>query len=226
MFIAFPKLLKYISIFYKKLLPIKDSTAYTYKDGKYHDKKAAIVQLDIKDSTGYLRRLKKEFKDEIEAHEYVIKMLDEHILNGFEAIPEYLKDFKKSVPPEIRYEFDQAKIIFDCVNKAHCFAEAVHESTKKYNKKPDKEPFYFRIGIAYGYIYEVKEQFLYRGVPFFRASRLEKKASPGGIYIDQYTYENLSKDLQKNYEKIESILTSKDYIKTPYDVYRSKFIKR
>jgi hypothetical protein len=104
----------------------------------------------------------------------------------------------------VKTEGDNAILVFDSAQEAYRFAQAVHDETRKHNQSR-KRPLakrVFRSGAATGEIaMEPKPGggFDVAGMTITRAKRLEAQAQPGGLLIDEATYESLSDDQKRQY---------------------------
>jgi hypothetical protein len=99
---------------------------------------------------------------------------------------------------------DGAILVFDSAQDAHRFAEAVHATTRDHNRtrtQPSAKRV-FRSGAATGDIVMQPKPgggFDIAGTTIVRAVRLEAKAQPGSLLVDEKTYENLSSDQRQRY---------------------------
>lgn len=92
---------------------------------------------------------------------------------------------------------DGAILVFDLAQEAHRFAEAVHAATAEHNRtrRPPLTKRVFRSGAATGEIVMQPKAgggFEFAGITIARAVRLEAKAHPGALQVDEATYDNLS----------------------------------
>jgi class 3 adenylate cyclase len=99
---------------------------------------------------------------------------------------------------------DSAIVVFDSAREAHQFAEAVQEATREHNRTRN-QPLakrVFRIGAATGDIVMQPKPgggYDIAGMTIARAVRLEAKAPPGGLLVDEATYQALSADQQRRH---------------------------
>lgn len=109
---------------------------------------------------------------------------------------------------------DGAILVFDSAKDAHCFAQAVHAATFEHNRARS-QPLakrVFRIGIASGEIVMVEKPggFDIAGSTIARAVRLEAKAQPGGVLVDEGTFQSLDADQKRQYGAKETIAGKRD----------------
>jgi len=108
---------------------------------------------------------------------------------------------------------DGAILVFDSSTDAHRFAQAVHETTREHNRKR-QQPLakrVFRIGVASGEIIMQPKPgggFDIAGTTIANAVRLEAKARPGGLLVDNVTFEALQPE-QKEYYGPKQIVAGK-----------------
>lgn len=101
---------------------------------------------------------------------------------------------------------DGAILLFDSAQDAHRFCEAVHLATREHNRTRSKPlaKRVFRSGAATGEIViEPKPGggFEIAGMTIARAKRLEARATPGSLLVDERTHDGLSVDYQCRYGK-------------------------
>jgi len=105
---------------------------------------------------------------------------------------------------------DGAILVFDSAGDAHDFAEAVHEVTRNHNETRQQclAKRVFRMGSATGEIV-VKSKpgggFDIAGSTIARAVRLEAKAEPGGLLVDQKTLDTMAASQKALYGPKHSI---------------------
>ena len=120
---------------------------------------------------------------------------------------------------------DGAILVFDSAPFAHQFAHAVHEATREHNKSRSQNlaKRVFRMGAATGEI-----DFTAKpgggsdiaGTTIARAVRLESKAQPGGILIDEATYQGISDDQRAQYTDKIRVKGKRD---EEFDAYPCQF---
>lgn len=112
---------------------------------------------------------------------------------------------------------DGAIVVFDTAVEAHRFAQAVHEATSEHNRTR-QQPLakrVFRIGAASGEIVIQAKPgggFDIAGTTIARAVRLEAKAQPGGLLVDQRTFEALGPEGQQLYGSEQRIAGKRDEV--------------
>jgi class 3 adenylate cyclase len=99
---------------------------------------------------------------------------------------------------------DSAILVFDSAQDAHRFTQAVHEETRAHNlsRNHPLAKRIFRSGAATGEIVMQPKPgggFDIAGMTIARAKRLEAQSAPGGLLIDEATYEGLSDDQKSRY---------------------------
>ncbi|NET36061.1 MAG: hypothetical protein F6K19_29215 [Cyanothece sp. SIO1E1] len=100
---------------------------------------------------------------------------------------------------------DNAILLFEDATDAHNFSKAVQEHTKHYNSQkatPSAERW-FRIGCATGEVFERSREVT--GFVIAKAYRLEAKTRPGGILIDDNTYNALPLEIQAEYGEVMEV---------------------
>lgn len=116
---------------------------------------------------------------------------------------------------------DGAILVFDSAQDAHRFTEFVHEATHAHNRTR-QQPLakrVFRSGAATGEIVMQPKPgggFDIAGTTIARAVRLEAKAQPGGLLVDETTYENLSVDQKRQYDAKTRVTGKRDEV---FDAY-------
>lgn len=116
---------------------------------------------------------------------------------------------------------DGAILVFDSAKDAHLFAEAAHAATREHNRKR-KRPLakrVFRSGAATGEIVMQPKPsggFEIAGTVIARSVRLEAKADPGSLLIDEATYSGLSADQRKRYGPRATVPSKRDEIFEAY----------
>ena len=119
---------------------------------------------------------------------------------------------------------DGAILGFDEAAQAYKFATALHDAAKEWNygKIDALAKRYFRVGIATGPI-EVREQNGTRefaGLVIARAVRLEAKAEPGSILVDEETYVKLPNPVRKAFSGPKRVRGKRDEV---FDAYNSTY---
>lgn len=112
---------------------------------------------------------------------------------------------------------DGAILVFDTALDAHRFAQAVHEATRAHNQARPMPlaKRVFRIGVATGEIVMRPKRdggFDIAGAVIARAVRLEAKAQPGGLLVDQRTFEALGPEGQQLYGSKQMIAGKRDEV--------------
>ena len=116
---------------------------------------------------------------------------------------------------------DGAILVFDSAQDAHRFTESVHEATEAHNRART-QPLakrVFRSGAATGDIVMQPRPgggFDIAGTTIARAVRLEAKAQPGGLLVDEATYENLPEDQKRRYDAKTQVTGKRDEV---FDAY-------
>jgi class 3 adenylate cyclase len=110
---------------------------------------------------------------------------------------------------------DGAIVVFDSSSEAHKFAQAVNDATRAHNRQRQQHlaKRVFRMGAASGdIIMEEKPGGGYdiAGMTIARAVRLEAKAQPGGILVDELTFEALSEEQKQRYASKEIVEGKRD----------------
>ncbi|MGZ5436871.1 MAG: hypothetical protein ACXW3F_12510 [Pyrinomonadaceae bacterium] len=109
---------------------------------------------------------------------------------------------------------DGAIVVFDSGSEAHKFAQAVNDATRAHNRSRQQHlaKRVFRMGAASGDIVmqETGSGYEIAGMTIARAVRLEAKAQPGGILVDQPTFEALSEDQKQRYASKEIVAGKRD----------------
>ena len=105
---------------------------------------------------------------------------------------------------------DGAILVFDLAADAHLFAEAVHAATSGHNRTRTSPlaKRVFRCGAATGEIVmqpKLGGGFDIAGITIARAVRLEAKTIPGGLTVDEATFNSLPADQKSRYGAKESI---------------------
>ncbi len=116
---------------------------------------------------------------------------------------------------------DGAILVFDAAADAYRFAVAVQEATAAHNapRSQDLAKRVFRIGAATGdIVMEPKAGggFDIAGGTIARAVRLESKAAPGGVLIDEATYAALPAELKGAFGKSQIVKGKRDEAFTAY----------
>jgi len=110
---------------------------------------------------------------------------------------------------------DGAIVVFETADDAHRFAHAVHEATQRHNRQR-KQPLakrIFRIGAASGDIVMQPKAgggFDIAGMTIARAVRLEAKAQPGGLLVDEETFQSLAADQKERYGAKQQVAGKRD----------------
>jgi class 3 adenylate cyclase len=112
---------------------------------------------------------------------------------------------------------DGAILVFNAAADAHRFAQAVHEATREHNlaRPMPLAKRVFRIGVATGEIVMRPKRsggFDIAGSVIARAVRLEAKARPGGLLVDQETFEALGSEGQQLYGPKQMIPGKRDEV--------------
>lgn len=99
---------------------------------------------------------------------------------------------------------DGAILVFDTADEAHRFAQAVHVATRKHNqaRQSPLAKRVFRIGAATGELTILPKALGgvdIAGSAIARAVRLESKAAPGSILVDEATFERLPENQRSAY---------------------------
>ena len=116
---------------------------------------------------------------------------------------------------------DGAILVIDSPELAHRFASAVHEATRAHNA-PRSQPLakrIFRSGMATGDIVMKREPgggFDMAGTTIARAVRLEAKAQPGGLLVDEETFEGLTAEQKGLYASKTRVAGKRDEV---FDAY-------
>lgn len=109
---------------------------------------------------------------------------------------------------------DGAIVVFDSGSEAHKFAQAVNDATRAHNRSRQQHlaKRVFRMGAASGDIVmqEIGSGYEIAGMTIARAARLEAKAQPGGILVDQQTFEALSDEQKQRYASKEIVAGKRD----------------
>lgn len=110
---------------------------------------------------------------------------------------------------------DGAILAFDSAQQAHGFAEAVHRATQEHNRTRTQQLAMrvFRSGAASGEIFMKRKAgggYDIAGSTIARAVRLEAKALPGGLLVDQTTFESLSSSQQSQYGAKHTVFGKRD----------------
>jgi class 3 adenylate cyclase len=110
---------------------------------------------------------------------------------------------------------DGAIVVFDSASEAHSFAQAVNDATRAHNRERQQHlaKRVFRMGAASGdIIMEDKSGggFEIAGMTIARAVRLEAKALPGGILVDEPTFKALSEEQTQRYASKEIVAGKRD----------------
>jgi sugar/nucleoside kinase (ribokinase family)/class 3 adenylate cyclase len=116
---------------------------------------------------------------------------------------------------------DGAILVFNSAEHAHRFADALHAASRDHNRVR-REPLakrVFRIGAATGDIVCVLTSgggFEFSGMTFSRATRLEANAIPGGLLVDEATYQCLPTALKKVYGPQTNVTGKRTEVFTGY----------
>jgi hypothetical protein len=130
-----------------------------------------------------------------------------------QKIQGFVEDSLRSIGPNtgcvIKNEGDSALVQFENADEAHHFSVAVHQLTNRENiGRPKQSEIIFRVGCASGQI----DLETYAGNVNTIAFRLEPKAQSGGILIDRQMYNELSCEVQEQYDTEEIIEGKRDEI--------------
>jgi len=112
---------------------------------------------------------------------------------------------------------DGAILVFETAFDAHRFAQAVHDATREHNRTRP-QPLakrVFRIGAASGEIVMQPKPgggFDIAGSVIARAVRLEAKALPGGLLVDQKTFDALGPEGQQLYGPTQMVTGKRDEV--------------
>lgn len=110
---------------------------------------------------------------------------------------------------------DGAILVFDSAADAHRFAQAVHEATREHNEQRKQllAKRVFRIGAATGDIVMQSKPgggFDIAGMTIARAVRLEAAAKPGGLLVDEATFEALALEQMRQYGSKQRVSGKRD----------------